>query len=409
MIFFSRDLFGYLCRPLCGLWKILAANLGFRCAPPQALCCRHASRALNPLTQRSINIPSLRDWVTPRPRRAIRSVFSILLVTLCAVISSASPLSEYQRRVQQAVNALDTLAQSDEGETDAARLARITETLPAVRSTVPATEDVEWEGTSFNVDNSWLHRELEKFEKAPAAERDRSLTLITERLQALAHRLEEIEKAKPVHATKADASKKLAEILQRPEYARGRNEVSALSRLWRDLLKWIESLLPKPQRLTTSSASWFTTFAQIFVVVLALVVIAYVVKLFAPRVFQKRSTKKKGKGRPLIVLSEKLEPDQSAVDLLADAEALARRGELRAAIRKAYVALLVELGERKIISLEQHKTNRDYLGAMRGLEPLYGNVKQLTDSFERHWYGFANATEADWLAFRTGYKQALSR
>jgi hypothetical protein len=48
------------------------------------------------------------------------------------------------------------------------------------------------------------------------------------------------------------------------------------------------------------------------------------------------------------------------------------------------------------------------LGTIRDLEPLYGNVKQLTDSFERHWYGFAQATEEDWLAFRMRYKQALS-
>ncbi|MBA3357724.1 MAG: DUF4129 domain-containing protein [Pyrinomonadaceae bacterium] len=344
-----------------------------------------------------------------RLRRAIRCVFAILLVALCAAVTSARPLGEYQSHVQQAVSALDTLAQSDEGETDEGRLTRITETLAAVRSALPATENVEWEETSFKVDNSWLHRELERLEKAPAAEQSNSLTLVTERLQALAHRLEELEKAKPTSASKADANKKLDEILQRPEYARGRKEVSALSRLWRDLLKWIESLLPKPQPLTPGNASLFTTFAQIFVVVLALVVIAYAVKLFAPRMFQKRKTKKKGKRRPLVVLGEKLEPDQSSIDLLADAESLARRGELRAAIRKAYVALLVELGDRKIISLAQHKTNRDYLGAMRDLEPLYGNVKQLTDSFERHWYGFANATEADWLAFRTGYKQALSR
>jgi hypothetical protein len=340
---------------------------------------------------------------------AIRCVFALLLITLCAGICLARPLSEYQRHVQQAVSALDTLAQFDEGETDEARLTRITETLVAVRSALPATENVEWEETSFTVDNSWLHRELEKFEKAPAAERGKALTPITERLQALAYRLEEIEKAKPTNASKADAKKKLGEILQRPEYARGSKEVSALQRLWRDLLKWIESLFPKPKSLTPGSASLFTTFAQIFVIVLALAVIAYAIKLFAPRVFQRRRTKKKGKRGPMIVLGEKLEPDQSSVDLLADAESLARRGELRAAIRKAYVALLVELGDRKIISLAQHKTNRDYLGAMRDLEPLYGNVKQLTDSFERHWYGFANATEADWLAFRTGYKQALSR
>jgi uncharacterized protein DUF4129 len=365
-------------------------------------------------------IPTGRGWVltdlTPKKnlklswyRQVIRCVFAILSVALCAVASSARPLSEYQTHVQQAVSALDTLAQADEGETDTDRLTRITETLAAVRSALPATENVEWAETTFKVDNSWLHRELEKFEKAPTAEQGKLLTLVTERLQALAQRLEEIEKAKPTNASKTEATKKLGEILQRPEYARGRKEVSALTRLWRDLVKWIESWLPKPQPLTPGRASLFTTFAQIFVVVLALAVIAYAVKLFAPRVFQKRKTKKKGKRGPLIVLGEKLEPDQSAVDLLADAESLARRGELRAAIRKAYVALLVELGDRKIISLAQHKTNRDYLGAMRDLEPLYGNVKQLTDSFERHWYGFANATEADWLAFRTGYKQALSR
>ena len=347
--------------------------------------------------------------LTCKENKAIRCVFAILLVSLCAVVSSARPFSEYQSHVKQAVSALDTLAQSDEGETDESRLTRITETVVAVRNALPPTETVEGNEISFKVDNSWLHRELEKFEKTPPAERGAALRLVTERLQALAERLEEVEKAQATTASKAEATKKLGEILQRPEYASGRKEVSALQRLWRDLVKWIASLFPKPKPLSPGSASLFTTFAQIFVVVLALVVIAYAVKLFAPRLLRKRGTKKKGKRQPLIVLGEKLEPDQSSVDLLADAESLARRGELRAAIRKAYVALLVELGDRKVISLAQHKTNHDYLSAMRDVEPLYGNVKQLTDSFERHWYGFANATQNDWLAFRTGYKRALSR
>ena len=88
--------------------------------------------------------------------------------------------------------------------------------------------------------------------------------------------------------------RRLGEILQRPEYAHGRKEMSALSRLWRDLLKWIESLFPKPQQLAPGSAGLFTTFAQIFVVVLALVVIVYAVKFFAPRVFRKQRDKKEG-------------------------------------------------------------------------------------------------------------------
>jgi Domain of unknown function (DUF4129) len=339
----------------------------------------------------------------------IRCVVSIVLVTVCAVITSARELTEYQTHVNQALTALDTLTQSDEGETAETHRTRITDTLAAVRNHLPANENVEWGQTTFKVDNSWLHRELEKFEKASTTEQQKSLTLIAERLQALSQRLEEIEKAKPASGSKAEATKRLSGILQRPEYARDRKEVSAIERLWHDLVKWIQSLLPESQPMSSGRASLFTTFAQIFVLVLALAVIAYVVKLFLPRVFRRRTTKKKDKRRPMIVMGEKLEPDQSSVDLLADAESMARRGELRAAIRKAYVALLVELGDRKVISLAQHKTNRDYLRSMRHLEPLHVNVQQLTDSFERHWYGLDSATEADWVAFRNGYKQTLSR
>jgi hypothetical protein len=335
---------------------------------------------------------------------------AFLLLQAFASTSGATPLSDYHKHLEQAVTALDTLAQLDEGESDADRALRISETLAAVRTTVPETEDVEWAGTHYQVDNSWLHRELEKFKETADAEQTDALKRITERLQALAQRLAEIEQASTIGAAnKAEARQKLAEILRRPEYARSRQNVSALSRLWSKLMKWLQDLFPKPKPLAPGRANLLTLIAQILVILLALGVIAYAVKLFAPRLLKERSPKKKGKRGARIVLGEKLEPDQSAVSLLAEAEALARRGELRAAIRKGYIALLVEMGERKIISLAQHKTNRDYLGAVRDLEPLYGNVKQLTDSFERHWYGLADATEADWLAFRTGYNQALAQ
>jgi len=317
------------------------------------------------------------------------------------------PRTEYQRYVGQAISALDSLTQIDEGETQADRSARIAQTVSAVRTTLPETQDVEWRELSFKVDNSWLHQQLAEYEKASDAERANLLRLTIERLQAIQQRLAESENASATAASKAEANKKLAEILKRPEYTRAGKEPSALSRLLSDFWKWLQSLIPKPQRLAPSNASLFTTIAQIFVIVLALAVIAYAVKLFAPRLFQRRGAKKKVKPTARVVLGERLEPDQSAGDLLAEAEALAKRGELRAAIRKAYIALLVELGERKILSLAQHKTNRDYLSAVREIEPLHSNVQQLTESFERHWYGLVSATEADWLAFRAGYKQSL--
>ena len=65
-----------------------------------------------------------------------------------------------------------------------------------------------------------------------------------------------------------------------------------------------------------------------------------------------------------------------------EAETLARQGEIRAAIRKAYIALLVELGDRKIISLAQHKTNRDYLRAVINNPSLYGNMDSYSNAGE---------------------------
>jgi hypothetical protein len=118
----------------------------------------------------------------------------------------------------------------------------------------------------------------------------------------------------------------------------------------------------------------------------------------------KRAPKKR---KARIVLGEQLKPDDTSTDLLAEAEALARQGELRAAIRKAYIALLVELGDRKLITLAQHKTNRDYLNSVRTIPVLHSTMRGLTDSFERHWYGFDEATENDWLNFRSRYKAAL--
>src|SRR5207237_7929989 len=139
---------------------------------------------------------------------------------------------------------------------------------------------------------------------------------------------------------------------------------------------------------------------------LCLGAIALIIWRFGPRLWSGRR-RKKSKREARIVLGERLEADQTAADLLAQAEMLAREGNLRAAIRKAYIALLCELGDRKIISLAQHKTNRDYLNSVRDKGSLYSSMRKLTNSFELHWYGFVPAGEADWNEFRTGYRKIV--
>ena len=332
------------------------------------------------------------------------------LLIFLALPVQAIPLSEYHRHIKQAVTALDTLAQSDETEDATTYAGRETQTIEIVRQVLPKSESVDWNGTEVSVDNSWLHQELDKYRNLSAVEKVASMARIKQRLQAIDERVTEIEKPGTAPATnKAENSQRLREILSRSEYARQIKEESAITRLLREFSKWFENLFPKPKGMSPGAASWFSGIAQIVVFVVALGVIIFVIRLFLPRLLRSRGRKKEAKAKARIIMGERIDPDKTAVDLLAEAEALARNGELRAAIRKAYIALLVEMGDRKIISLAQYKTNRDYLRAVRNVEHLYVNVKELTDSFERHWYGLATATENDWLAFRSTYKQALSK
>lgn len=344
----------------------------------------------------------------PSVLRLVRYVVALQLLLLLASLVNATSLSQYHQRLKQAVTALDTLSQSEEDESITAFEARDGETVHRVRDLLPQNESIEHNGVSVPVDNSWLYPELDRYLADKTQARYESLKSIKERLQALEDRIAELD-APPTSAaeSKDDANRKLKEILSRQEYARNIKQESAITRLIERVLKWLQELMPNAKPVSPGGARVISTIAQVVVIVLALGVLALVLKMMLPRLLRGGRPKKKKKEKARIVLGERLEPDQSARDLLSDAEGLARRGELRAAIRRAYIALLVELGDRKVISLAQYKTNRDYLRAMRELEPLYRNVKQLTDMFEVHWYGLSKANESDWLAFRAGYDQAL--
>ena len=166
---------------------------------------------------------------------------------------------------------------------------------------------------------------------------------------------------------------------------------SALTRLWNRFLRWLSRLFPKAKPITPGGSPFISGLLQIIIVVACLVGIAFLIWKLAPRYLSSRRGRKKQKRAARIVLGERLEPDQTSAELLAQAETLARNGDLRAAIRKAYIALLCELGDRKIVSLARYKTNRDYLNSVRERTRLYQSMRQLTSSFELHWYGFQPA------------------
>jgi Domain of unknown function (DUF4129) len=99
----------------------------------------------------------------------------------------------------------------------------------------------------------------------------------------------------------------------------------------------------------------------------------------------------------------------TARELFDKATELARTGDYRSAIRRAYIALLCELEDRGKLRLHRSKTNRDYLDAMRSDPGIFPDFSSLTGLFEHVWYGQQRATDEQFGDFITRYEETISK
>ena len=325
----------------------------------------------------------------------------------------AKTLKEYRGDLKASHSLIQNLLNpdtEDESFDDFAKLER--GTLKKIRARIPASEKIEWQGATIETNNRWLAEKLDQFEQMPesAAQRWDVLTEIGERLAAIEQRLAELEIPAAAARTKDEDKRKLAEILRREEYQKpSQKEESLAEKLVQRVLEWILKLFPQSS-VAPAVADGFQSFSfglQMLLYAVILGSIGFVIYRFAPffiRGFRGRETQAK---KERVILGERLAAGETAQNLFAEAENLARQGNLRGAIRKGYIALLCDLSDKQIIGLSQHKTNRDYLRDVRPRTELYQNMNGLTVNYERHWYGFDEAGEADWESFRNGYQRAV--
>lgn len=338
--------------------------------------------------------------------------FRLLLLALFLVVpvnvrADALSPADYQNQLQRAIQALEDLQKSNPTEHPDYDHSQLEQTIKTVSEALPEHEDVKASDEVCNVDNSWLTIALKDFEGATVEQRPKKLAQLIERLKAIEERVGYERQPATVADGKTQSKEKLDGILARPEYAAESRGPNALMRLLQDFIRWILSFLPERMPVRSGNSRWLALVAEGLVVIVAAVVIFYVLRILFARFHRPGERRAAKKREARIVLGERLEPEETATDLLSEAEALARRGDIRAAIRKAYIALLVELGDRKVLTLAQHKTNRDYLNSVRAIPLLHPTMRTLTESFERHWYGLADATENDWQTFRARYQAAL--
>lgn len=282
-----------------------------------------------------------------------------------------------------------------------------------IRRTLPASETVQWSGANIEIDNRWLFDELAEFEKEPAdsPKREEILAAVGERLDAIKRQIEELENTSAAAGAKDENKQKLAEILRREEYRKPEKpEASIFQKIYRKIIEWLMNFFPQPNLSSSESGGFqsLTFVLQILLYALVFGAIGFLIYKFAPFLTNRFRRTEKTDKKERIILGEKLHQDQTSKDIFEEAEKLARDGNLRGAIRKGYIALLCELGDRKIIALSQHKTNRDYLRDVRSKNELYRSMNGLTLNFERHWYGSESAEEKDWEEFRQDYQRTVN-
>lgn len=341
-------------------------------------------------------------------------LIKILVFTLVfSVSASAVDLSGYRTQIRTAREELEYLLYHDKSETEAQIRAEEREKLAAVRDVLKPSEIIETrDGARFEADHGWILARLRAFEEEPLLARRQTIAgEIIDRLEAVEAKLGELEKQEASNRAKDEDKQKLEEILRRAEYKKPEEkEKTRLEKAIDDFFEWLSGAFPKmPVNNTEQSAARPLSFIlQILLYALVLGIICFLLYRFAPFLRQRFLNREKAEKKERVILGERLAADETAQNLFSEAERLAREGNLRAAIRKGYIALLCELSDRKIIGLANHKTNRDYLRDVRKRPEIYQNMNALTRSFETVWYGFGKADEADWEKFRQKYRETVS-
>ena len=331
-----------------------------------------------------------------------------LLISVCFLAASgfaATSLSGYIYRVNEAEKIASDLAENaDGGEAETAELQRLTKLLPT-------TEDITRDAASqdiVHVDNSWLHEAIKKLEAADEDAYAEQLQVISERLKVLHQSLT----AKYSVSAKPTASKeKLEDILKRTEYKPDEEKDSAiqawLKKVKNKIYEWLAKLFSgsKKSDVPNSSIGAMPDIARIFLVAALGVFLVWAFVTLFKRLRQHGGNLKKTSKEKIEILGEIFEADITGDDLIKDAAEMARRGDYRMAIRRAYLAMLYEMEQRGKLRLHRAKTNNDYLRELRNDKYTYPSVEFMTNRYERVWYGLSAATMEDYSGFIENYRE----
>jgi Domain of unknown function (DUF4129) len=199
----------------------------------------------------------------------------------------------------------------------------------------------------------------------------------------------------------------------------------AVSRAWNALWNFIRKLWPRglgPAKGSDKRGGWQLKDLRLWLALVAVMTLAVGLLLFWLR--RRREAAQVSLPlamAPLPDLSNSAVASQRSEDeWFALAERLEREGELRLALRAAYLGLLAGLAQREWLTIRRDRTNREYLdefsrrwrrrpqAAVQARVEVPEKLRSSLRLFDRVWYGFYAVTPAAVAAYRQGQRELLN-
>lgn len=331
--------------------------------------------------------------------RSLLLVPAAAALLLAPAVAYAMPFEEYHERVDAALVILsDLYSESEDGEASDAE-GRLAE----VRALLPPRTTVETVDGPVEIDDAWVHADLDAYATADEAARSDILDRLTTRLTNLDHHLQQLHEVGAARSVDGERER-LEQILLRREFRDPAESVVA--KFMRDLRQRISSLLESLLEALFGGDKGATFNSGLRAVILGAGAVALVLlgrALVLAFLRRHKEERKRGKKK---ILGEEIDETTTATDLAAAARALAARGEFREAVRKLFVALLYQLDERGLVRLHSEATNREYLALVRDLSRLHPVMAPMTDTFDRVWYGREPVDRDRYEAFERQHAEA---
>lgn len=296
--------------------------------------------------------------------------------------SEAMPLAEYRATLQRAI---DDLEATPKAEADA-KIVDWQETLAAIDQVLlPSGQTVPLQSLLSGV-SEWDADALETQES--------SLTLQEYTLTLLRQAVAQIDAS--AHDNTAARLAILDGILARPEF---NTPMSLWDRFWQWLEKLISRWLPDSQM--GGNAGWLALLLRAVPWIVSVLIVAAIIWLLS--YWLQRFLRSFVTDERLLELAGDEDLPRSAAEARQQARLAAQSGLYRDAVRRLYLAAILQLAEHDLITYERSLTNREVLVRVPKDSPIRAHLEPVVATFDQVWYG---VREPDQATF-TQYEQEI--